>query len=167
MLRTPLCDLLGIDVPVIQASLGPWTSVELTAAVSNAGAMGSLGTALRSPERIRTEIEQARVDAASEDAVKVEFANAVFPPPGEGGYDTLPHVLRTSFVDDWNTRAGDVPREAERLRTELMNVLAAGRAHELVPFSGQSAGLIREILPAAEILRRLVAEAEAALASAM
>jgi nitronate monooxygenase/enoyl-[acyl-carrier protein] reductase II len=34
---------------------------------------------------------------------------------------------------------------------------------EAVPFTGQSAGLLQEILPAAEIVHRLVAEAEAAL----
>ena len=37
--------------------------------------------------------------------------------------------------------------------------------HEVLSITGQTAGLIHEILPAAEILRRLVAEA-AALAAA-
>jgi hypothetical protein len=32
-LRTPLCDLLGIDVPIIGAPFGPWHQVELAAAV--------------------------------------------------------------------------------------------------------------------------------------
>src|SRR5215813_9413744 len=60
MLRTPLCDLLGIDVPIIQASLGPWTSVELVAADSNAGGLGSVGTALWSAEKLTTEIARTR-----------------------------------------------------------------------------------------------------------
>ena len=33
MLRIALCDLLGIEVPIIQAGMGPWTSAELAAAV--------------------------------------------------------------------------------------------------------------------------------------
>jgi enoyl-[acyl-carrier protein] reductase II len=41
-----------------------------------------------------------------------------------------------------------------------------GRQHEMTPFTGQTAGLIRELLPAAEIVRRLVSEAEEALAAA-
>jgi NAD(P)H-dependent flavin oxidoreductase YrpB (nitropropane dioxygenase family) len=61
-------------------------------------------------------------------------------------------------------RLDEVPNEAERLRGELAAALAAGRAHELVPFSGQTAGLIHEVLPAGEIVRRLVVEAEEALA---
>ena len=47
MIRTPLCDLLAIDVPIICAPFGPFEQVELAAAVSNAGGLGSLGTAVR------------------------------------------------------------------------------------------------------------------------
>ncbi|TDE02426.1 NAD(P)H-dependent flavin oxidoreductase [Jiangella asiatica] len=46
MMRTPLCDVLGIDVPVICAPFGPWEQVELAAAVCEAGGLGSLGTAV-------------------------------------------------------------------------------------------------------------------------
>ena len=35
-----------------------------------------------------------------------------------------------------------------------------GRAYELVPFTGQTAGLIHDIAPAGAIVRRIVAEAE-------
>src|ERR1041385_2551995 len=47
-LRTSLCDLLGIEVPIIQAGMG-WdkegmtTPPELVAAVSNAGGLGCIG----------------------------------------------------------------------------------------------------------------------------
>jgi nitronate monooxygenase/enoyl-[acyl-carrier protein] reductase II len=47
VIRTPLCDLLAIDVPIICAPFGPFEQVELAAAVSNAGGLGSLGTAVR------------------------------------------------------------------------------------------------------------------------
>lgn len=43
MLITPLCDLLGIKVPIIQAGMTVFTSAELVAAVSNAGGLGTLG----------------------------------------------------------------------------------------------------------------------------
>jgi enoyl-[acyl-carrier protein] reductase II len=42
MLRTSLCDLLGIEYPIIQAGMGEFTSAELVAAVSNAGGLGNL-----------------------------------------------------------------------------------------------------------------------------
>jgi nitronate monooxygenase/enoyl-[acyl-carrier protein] reductase II len=41
-----------------------------------------------------------------------------------------------------------------------------GRAHELIPMTGQTAGLIEEVLPAAEVVRNLVDEAEQALRTA-
>jgi nitronate monooxygenase/enoyl-[acyl-carrier protein] reductase II len=44
MLKTAICDLLNIEAPIIQAGMGSnFTSAELVAAVTNAGALGSLG----------------------------------------------------------------------------------------------------------------------------
>jgi NAD(P)H-dependent flavin oxidoreductase YrpB (nitropropane dioxygenase family) len=40
MLKTPLCDLFGVDVPIILAPMGSCTSAELAAAVSNQGGLG-------------------------------------------------------------------------------------------------------------------------------
>jgi len=42
----------------------------------------------------------------------------------------------------------------------------AGRQHDTLLTAGQTAGGIREILPVADIMRQLMAEAEAALARA-
>jgi enoyl-[acyl-carrier protein] reductase II len=36
MLKTPLCDLLGIDVPVISAPFGTWHEVDLAAQAQDA-----------------------------------------------------------------------------------------------------------------------------------
>jgi enoyl-[acyl-carrier protein] reductase II len=315
MIRTQLCDLLGIEHPVIQASIGPWSSAELVAAVSNAGGLGSVGTALQTVEDLQKQLTRVReltdrpfainhtarpfneeafvlslqagpklvsfalgdpgdlaerahdagilfmqqvhtvgqayravergvdvivaqgseaggfggtvgamsltpqvVDAVSpipvvaaggiadgrglaaalllgaqgvnigtrflasteamvpddwkqrilaansEDAIKVEFADHVFPRPSrEGGYGTLPRVLRTPFVEEWNRRGDEVELEAERLGGELVAAIRQGRAHELVPFTGQTAGQIYEVLPAGEIVRQMVAGAEEAL----
>ena len=47
-IRTPLCERLGIDVPIISAGMGPISGPRLAAAVSNAGGLGML--ALDTPE---------------------------------------------------------------------------------------------------------------------
>ena len=62
MLQTPLCSLLDIKVPIVQGALGgPWPpSVRLAAAVSEAGALGSLPTALRSAGQVREDIAALR-----------------------------------------------------------------------------------------------------------
>lgn len=72
-------------------------------------------------------------------------------------------MLRTPFIEEWQQRRNDTKREVERLQSEVITALQQGRFHEIVPFAGQTAGLIREILPAGEIVRRIVTEAEEAL----
>jgi enoyl-[acyl-carrier protein] reductase II len=312
VLRTPLCGLLGIDVPIVGAPFGPWEQVELAAALSNAGALGSLGTGLRTvpeleaqwrrlreltarpfavnhtmrpfdeaafaatlaaaPRAIsfhmtvpadligraheagilwiqqvvdRREAEEAVaagadvivaqggeagghsgsvstmvlvpqvVDVAGEvpvvaaggiadgrglaaalalgaqgvsmgtrflasaelpiadewkrriceadagEAVKVVNHERVLPPFSRPGSRVAPRSLPTPLVDqlrehpDWI----DPAKVGPRIRASVL----AGRGDEYLPFAGQSAGLIDEVLPAAEIVQRVVAEAEAAL----
>jgi enoyl-[acyl-carrier protein] reductase II len=59
-LRTRVCDVLGIDVPVLQAGMSTFTSAELVAAVSNAGGLGILGALLRPVDELRAEIRRIR-----------------------------------------------------------------------------------------------------------
>lgn len=61
MLKTPLCEALGITVPIIQAPMaGGITTPDLVAAVSNAGALGAFGFAYTQPEAMLHEAEQAK-----------------------------------------------------------------------------------------------------------
>jgi nitronate monooxygenase/enoyl-[acyl-carrier protein] reductase II len=55
MIHTDLCNLLGIESPIIQAPIAPYTSAQLVAAVSNAGGLGSVGSALRSTDDLKHE----------------------------------------------------------------------------------------------------------------
>ena len=60
MLHTPLCDTAGVQYPLIQGAIAPFTTPELVAAVSNAGGLGSLGAVFRSSEQVREEIRHTR-----------------------------------------------------------------------------------------------------------
>jgi nitronate monooxygenase len=60
MLSTDLTRLLGIDVPIIQAGMGGDAGPALAAAVSNAGALGSMGTIGLPVEAVRTNIAELR-----------------------------------------------------------------------------------------------------------
>jgi enoyl-[acyl-carrier protein] reductase II len=80
-----------------------------------------------------------------------------------GEYGTIPRSLSSPFIEKWRHRCDDAKREAERIRTEVMAAVEQGRLGELMPFAGQTTGIVREILPAAEIVQRIVAEAEEAL----
>jgi enoyl-[acyl-carrier protein] reductase II len=59
-LRTPLCDLLGIEHPILLAGMGGVSYAELAAAVSNAGGYGVLGMAGTSPDFIRQQMRQVK-----------------------------------------------------------------------------------------------------------
>jgi enoyl-[acyl-carrier protein] reductase II len=315
MIRTPVCDLIGIEFPIIQAGMGPFTSAELVAAVSDAGALGSLGAGARTLESLKeqlaktqsltnrpfainhtlspllpnpeafslslkakprlisfalgnpkeyvqqvhdagilvmhqvTTVQQAYqaaeggvdiiiaqgaeaggfggavsglvltpqiVDAVSpipviaaggiadgrgfaaalvlgaqgvnvgtrflasveapisdswkhailgaesQDAVKVEFWNDIYP-PGEQAYYTIPRTLSSPFIKKWQNHEDKVKQEISQLNNEIISAIQQGKFGELFPFTGQSTGQIKEVLPAAEIVRRLVNEAEATL----
>lgn len=313
-MRTHLCDLLGIDVPIVCAPFGPWDEVELAAAVCEAGGLGSVGTAVRPlPElqaqwaRLRQltsrpfainhqtrpfeptafeatlqekpaaisfhmgdpgelverahavgalwiqqvmDLEQARtavrrgvdvivaqggeagghggtvstlvlvpqvVDVAGDipvlaaggiadgrglaaalalgaqgvvmgtrflastemhvsdawkrmileadatAALKAEYLDAILPPYTRPAYPAVGRVLRTPFYDEWHARARDLAQYAEAIRPKLVSEILQGDGHAYVPFAGQSAGLIQDILPAAEIIRSATAQAKAIL----
>src|ERR1700681_3318979 len=59
-LHTHTCNLLGIDVPILQAGMSTYTTAELVAAVSNAGGLGIIGGLGRTPDELRSEIRQVR-----------------------------------------------------------------------------------------------------------
>src|SRR5215475_12233270 len=59
-LRTPLCDLLGIEHPVLLAGMGGVSYANLAAAVSNAGGYGVLGMAGRRLDEIRDNMREVR-----------------------------------------------------------------------------------------------------------
>ena len=107
--------------------------------------------------------KQVILEAASEDAVKFDAWNDISPPAGSGGYGTVLRAIRTPFIDQWQRRRDEAKQQAERLRGEVFAAVKQGRLHELMPVAGQSAGLIRDILPAGEIVRRIVAEAQTGL----
>src|SRR5437899_2770305 len=60
MLHTRICDLFGIEFPIISAGMGGVALAELAAAVSDAGGLGTLGLAAFGREGIRNEIAAAR-----------------------------------------------------------------------------------------------------------
>jgi enoyl-[acyl-carrier protein] reductase II len=101
--------------------------------------------------------------AKSEDAVKAEVLNDIQPLPGTGGYGTVLRSLHTPFLDEWGAKREQAGRDRERLWTEIQAGARAGRRHEMLLTAGQTSGGINEILPVAEIIRQLTAEAEALL----
>jgi NAD(P)H-dependent flavin oxidoreductase YrpB (nitropropane dioxygenase family) len=59
-LKTPLCDVLGIEVPIITAGMAEAAGVDLAIAVSNAGGLGVMGCTMDSPDELREKIRAVR-----------------------------------------------------------------------------------------------------------
>lgn len=60
MFRTALCDLLGIEYPIIQGGMAWVSTAELAAAVSEAGGLGVIGSGAAPPEWLREQLGLAR-----------------------------------------------------------------------------------------------------------
>jgi len=59
-LTTPLCALLDVEYPLVQAPIGSATRPDLAAAVSNAGGLGTLALTWRPPDQAAQFVERTR-----------------------------------------------------------------------------------------------------------
>jgi nitronate monooxygenase/enoyl-[acyl-carrier protein] reductase II len=148
-------------IPVLAAG-GIADGRGLAAALALGAAGANIGTRFLASEEASVDDSWKRriVEADSEQVVRFETWSAIMPPRPPGAYDVVPRVIRTDFVDQWESRPRDAAAEGERLRAEIMGAVREGRTHELLPFTGQTAGMITDVQPAAKIVKNLVAEAE-------
>jgi len=150
-LHTPICDLLGVRYPVIQAPMaGGWTTPELVSAVCEAGGFGVLAGARITPEKLREDIravkartnkpfgvnfllappEEGNRDTASVQRYLDRFRERLDLPPGEPDFAPPPSSLAESLevvfeerVAVLSTAMGDAGELAERAHAEGMLVV--------------------------------------------
>lgn len=60
MIKTPICDIIGIEYPIFQGGMAWIADAELAAAVSNAGGLGIISAMNANGEWLRKEIQKAR-----------------------------------------------------------------------------------------------------------
>jgi nitronate monooxygenase len=58
--RTSLCDLLGVEYPIVQSGMGGVAGPQLAAAVSRAGGLGIVGATMTTPDEVRKAIREVR-----------------------------------------------------------------------------------------------------------
>lgn len=112
-LSTPLCDLLHIRYPIIQAGMaGGFTTPELVAAVSNAGALGVLGANRLTPEQTRNQIH--RIKTLTNQPFGVNLLNA----PPEPNLQEVQKVQR--ILDQFRQELGLPLKEGEGTNEEVV-----------------------------------------------
>jgi nitronate monooxygenase len=79
-LRTPLCDLLGIEHPIFQAGMAGAAGPELVAAVSDAGALGILPGLNIPPDKLREQIRAIRAQTSKPFGVNLWLHADMWPP---------------------------------------------------------------------------------------
>lgn len=140
LLSTPLCDLLGVRYPIIQAPMaGGWTTPELVAAVCNAGGLGVLAGARVPPERLQEDIRA--VKRLTDRPFGVNFLLAA---PGEGNPD-VESVQR--FLDRFRERlslppGGDSPALPPSSLPEQLEVVFEERVSVLSVALGDPGDLV-------------------------
>jgi len=119
MKKTRICELLGIEHPIILGAMGGIASGELAAAVSNAGGLGSVATAFASIDQIRREVEKCKALTEKPFAVNVPL----FHPEAERAVD----VVLEQGVRIVSTSAGPPDRLMPKLKeagVKTMHVVA-------------------------------------------
>jgi enoyl-[acyl-carrier protein] reductase II len=149
-------------IPVLLAG-GVADGRGLAAALVLGAAGVNVGTRFLASRESGARLGERILGAQSEEALRFEPWHDLFP-PAPGSYDVVPRVLRTDFVARSAADREGAVSQAEALRGEIMRGIRSGRAHELTPFTGQTAGLVADVRAAADIVRDMVAEAEEALA---
>jgi nitronate monooxygenase len=128
MLHTHLCDLLGINHPILNAPMGGTAIGALAAAVSNAGGFGMIGgTSGEGPDWLRTQIRTAREKTAQ--PFGVGFISAF---PGiddlvQVALDEQVAVINHSFADPTPYVAAAKARGV-RIFAQVQSVAQAQRA---------------------------------------
>jgi nitronate monooxygenase/enoyl-[acyl-carrier protein] reductase II len=154
-------DVAG-EIPVVAAG-GIADGRGLAAALALGAAGVSMGTRFLATREMAIDAESKRrlVAAGSLDAVRIDQSERFMPPTTRPGSPSRPRALRTPFLDRFHDDPDAV--DVEAFRAEMMGAVRNGRGYEQLPMAGQSVGLVHDIAPAAELVRRVVAEAEAAL----
>ena len=142
MLKTPLCDLFGIDVPVILAPMGTCTSAELAAAVSNAGGLGGIGTLFRATATIKRDIDVVRTLTSRPFAIN-HIPQTLDAEAFRYTLDARPAVISFTLADP-----GELVRQAHAVGSRVMvqittvaqAVQAAERGADVISAQGSESG---------------------------
>ena len=102
-MRTQLCDLLGIELPILQAGMGRThgtpTPPALVVAVSEAGGMGCLGGVGLDPDKLRAAIRDIRAKTSRPFAVDLLLPASLAESPATR--DAIRGVLREKYSRHW------------------------------------------------------------------
>jgi nitronate monooxygenase len=105
-LRTPLCDLLGIEHPIVQSGMGTVAGPDLVAEVSRAGGLGIIAGLNLTPEQIREAIHRVRAATDRPFGVNLFMPNEIRPPTDPATIPAATVAAVQSTLNDFRQRMG-------------------------------------------------------------
>ncbi len=124
MLHTRICDLFGIELPIVSAGMGGVALAPLAAAVSEAGGMGTVALAGFTPEAMLSEISAARALTR-----KPLCVNLLVPFLREGNLKLLAREPIDAVTMFWGDPAAMIPQaKAEGVRRVIWQCGSAEEA---------------------------------------
>jgi nitronate monooxygenase len=107
--RTSLCDLLGVEYPIVQSGMGGVAGPELAAAVSRAGGLGILGCAHVPPDEVRKRIRAVKALTDRPFGVNLLLHTDMWPPADMSRVpDTVVSAVQTA-LNRFRERLGLAP----------------------------------------------------------
>lgn len=129
-LTTPFTDLFGVEHPVAQAPVGSVTCPALTAAVADAGGLGSLAVTWRPPDATREAIRRTRERTARPFAVNLALDDATVRVPTDEHLDACLDAGAPAVAFSFGDPAPYVGRVHDADALALAMVGSSGAARE-------------------------------------
>lgn len=143
-LRTPICDLFGIDYPIFAAGMGGVTMAPLAGAVSAAGGLGVLGATFCTPAELREEIRAVRRITDRPFGVDLLFPGDIPPDLGAHKIPPFPEFLRDLLPKVEGLDGTPPPPLTLELARAQLNVTLEEKVPLLVSGLGTPAWLVEE-----------------------
>jgi NAD(P)H-dependent flavin oxidoreductase YrpB (nitropropane dioxygenase family) len=105
--------------------------------------------------------KQAIVRSDGHDTILTEIPDIAV---GQVWPGAMARTLRNRFIEQWAGREWALRQQARAVSEALLAARQAGNAEQASLLIGQDAGLIDAIVPAAEVIQRMVAQAEEIIA---
>jgi nitronate monooxygenase len=105
-LRTPLCDLLGIEHPIVQSGMGGIAGPELVAEVSKAGGLGVIAALFLAPDQLRDAIRRVRAVTDRPFGVNLFMPDSLRPPADPASIPKATVEAVQGTLNGFRTRLG-------------------------------------------------------------
>lgn len=133
-LHTPVCEVLGIDAPIVQSGMGGVAGPELAAAVCEAGGLGVLAGLNLTPDKLRAGIRRMRELTAKPFAVNLWLHTQLRPPVAIAGVPDADVEAVQGVLNRFRQRVGTTSKFGRPPQTpDLIDAAFAVILEERVP----------------------------------